>query len=278
MGSERTESDGRDDRDRWRGQAIPQTCSSTERRERARSATRPHPRRRLRRARRGAEAGGRRRRRRPDRRATTTTPSSRSCTSSRPGLLEPTAVGHSLRDLVHGSGQRAVHKTSVTAIDLEAREVQLAEMAPLDLRLPRARARRRGHLLRRPRARPSTPSRCTRSPTRSASRTTCSGRWEAADKDPSLRRGRRPQRRRRRRRADRGGERRRDRRALPQRLRQGLPGHPAGEGACRPGRGGAGRCSRCSSRTSATYARRRSRSAPSRSSPASASPRSRPPA
>ena len=37
-----------------------------------------------------------------------------------------------------------------------------------------------------PRARPSTPSRCTRSPTRCGSRSTSSSSWEAADRDPAL--------------------------------------------------------------------------------------------
>ena len=49
------------------------------------------------------------------------------------GLLEPSAVGHSIRDLVHHDHQDnvTVHKTQVTAIDLEAREVTLEGMAPL---------------------------------------------------------------------------------------------------------------------------------------------------
>jgi NADH dehydrogenase len=48
------------------------------------------------------------------------------------GLLEPSAVGHSLRDLVHHDQDNVtVHKTPVTAIDLAAREVTLADMAPL---------------------------------------------------------------------------------------------------------------------------------------------------
>jgi NADH:quinone reductase (non-electrogenic) len=47
------------------------------------------------------------------------------------GLLETNAVGHSLRDLVQDQDNVTVHKTSVTAIDLGAREVQLSEMAPL---------------------------------------------------------------------------------------------------------------------------------------------------
>src|SRR5262245_5500704 len=47
------------------------------------------------------------------------------------GLLETNAVGHSIRDLVQDQDNVTVHKTSVTAIDLDAREVRLAEMAPL---------------------------------------------------------------------------------------------------------------------------------------------------
>ena len=47
------------------------------------------------------------------------------------GLLETSAVGHSLRDLVQDQDNATVHKTSVTAVDLAAREVQLAEMEPL---------------------------------------------------------------------------------------------------------------------------------------------------
>lgn len=47
------------------------------------------------------------------------------------GLLEASAVGHSLRDLVHGQDNVAVHKTSVQAIDLDRRTVELEGMAPL---------------------------------------------------------------------------------------------------------------------------------------------------
>ncbi len=47
------------------------------------------------------------------------------------GVIETTGVGHSLRDLVKDQGNVTVHQTSVTAIDLEAGEVQFAEMAPL---------------------------------------------------------------------------------------------------------------------------------------------------
>jgi NADH dehydrogenase len=47
------------------------------------------------------------------------------------GLLETSAVGHSLRDLVQDQDNTTIHKTSVTAIDLDTRQVQLEEMAPL---------------------------------------------------------------------------------------------------------------------------------------------------
>ena len=47
------------------------------------------------------------------------------------GLLDESAVGHSIRDLVHDEHNVTVHKTSVTGIDLDAREVQFDGMAPL---------------------------------------------------------------------------------------------------------------------------------------------------
>ena len=47
------------------------------------------------------------------------------------GLLEPTAVGHSLRDLVEGQANTTVRKTDVTRVDLERREVEFADLAPL---------------------------------------------------------------------------------------------------------------------------------------------------
>ena len=85
------------------------------------------------------------------------------------GLLEPSAVGHSLRDLVHHDHQDnvTVHKTPVTAIDLEAREVTLADMAPLTYDYPRARRSAQRSRSSGPRGPPSTRSRCTPSPTRS---------------------------------------------------------------------------------------------------------------
>jgi NADH dehydrogenase len=47
------------------------------------------------------------------------------------GLLETTAVGHSLRDLVHGQDNATVHQDSVKRVDLEAREVEFDAMEPL---------------------------------------------------------------------------------------------------------------------------------------------------
>jgi NADH dehydrogenase len=47
------------------------------------------------------------------------------------GLLEPTAVGHSLRDLVEGQANTTVRKTDVTAVDVERREVRFADLAPV---------------------------------------------------------------------------------------------------------------------------------------------------
>jgi NADH dehydrogenase len=47
------------------------------------------------------------------------------------GLLEQTAVGHSLRDLVHDQDNTTVHQDVVTGIDLAAREVRFEQLAPL---------------------------------------------------------------------------------------------------------------------------------------------------
>jgi NADH dehydrogenase len=47
------------------------------------------------------------------------------------GLLEQPAVGHPIRDLVHGQPNARVHQDTVTAIDLEAREVEFRELEPL---------------------------------------------------------------------------------------------------------------------------------------------------
>jgi NADH dehydrogenase len=47
------------------------------------------------------------------------------------GLLEQTAVGHSLRDLVGHDDNAVVHQADVTAIDLGARRVDFAGIAPI---------------------------------------------------------------------------------------------------------------------------------------------------
>jgi NADH dehydrogenase len=47
------------------------------------------------------------------------------------GLLETSAVGHSLRDLVHDQDNVTVHKTAVAGVDLAERTVTPADMAPL---------------------------------------------------------------------------------------------------------------------------------------------------
>ena len=47
------------------------------------------------------------------------------------GLLETTAVGHSLRDLLSRHGNTMIHKAQVSGIDLEARSVEFDEIAPI---------------------------------------------------------------------------------------------------------------------------------------------------
>jgi NADH:ubiquinone reductase (H+-translocating) len=47
------------------------------------------------------------------------------------GLLETTAVGHSLRDLLSRHANTTIHKASVSAIDLEQRRVEFDEIEPL---------------------------------------------------------------------------------------------------------------------------------------------------
>jgi NADH dehydrogenase len=46
-------------------------------------------------------------------------------------LLEPSAVGHPLRDLFHDQPNATVHLDAVTGIDLAEREVQFAELEPI---------------------------------------------------------------------------------------------------------------------------------------------------
>ncbi len=47
------------------------------------------------------------------------------------GLLETTAVGHSLRDLVKDQDNATIHQTAITGIDLEAKEVRFEGLAPI---------------------------------------------------------------------------------------------------------------------------------------------------
>jgi NADH dehydrogenase len=47
------------------------------------------------------------------------------------GLLDTTAVGHSLRDLLEGHGNATIHKASITAVDLDRRTVSFDELAPI---------------------------------------------------------------------------------------------------------------------------------------------------
>ena len=47
------------------------------------------------------------------------------------GLLEQTAVGHSIRDLLKHQDNATFHKANVTAVDLDARTVETAELEPL---------------------------------------------------------------------------------------------------------------------------------------------------
>ena len=46
------------------------------------------------------------------------------------GLLETTAVGHSLRDLVKGQDNATIHQAPITVIDLVAKEVRFEGLAP----------------------------------------------------------------------------------------------------------------------------------------------------
>jgi len=48
------------------------------------------------------------------------------------GLLETTAVGHSLRDLVKHQDNATIHQAPVTAIDLDAKEVRFEGLDPID--------------------------------------------------------------------------------------------------------------------------------------------------
>src|SRR5689334_5912943 len=47
------------------------------------------------------------------------------------GLLEQTAVGHSLRDLLSRHGNTTIHKAQATKVDLEKRSVEFDEIEPI---------------------------------------------------------------------------------------------------------------------------------------------------
>src|SRR5215510_4731106 len=47
------------------------------------------------------------------------------------GLLEETAVGHSLRDLLEGQSNTTIHQATVDGVDLDAREVSFDRLAPM---------------------------------------------------------------------------------------------------------------------------------------------------
>src|SRR6516165_7740901 len=47
------------------------------------------------------------------------------------GLLETTAVGHSLRDLVDDQENATVHQATVSAVDLDGREVSFDDRASI---------------------------------------------------------------------------------------------------------------------------------------------------
>jgi NADH dehydrogenase FAD-containing subunit len=57
------------------------------------------------------------------------------------GLLETTAVGHSLRDLLERQDNTTVHKATVIGVDLDAREVRFNELAPMTYDFRGARRR-----------------------------------------------------------------------------------------------------------------------------------------
>ena len=64
------------------------------------------------------------------------------------GLLETSAVGHSLRDLVQEQENTTSTRRRATAVDLEKREVRFDELEPLSYDYLVHRVRRRGQLLR----------------------------------------------------------------------------------------------------------------------------------
>ena len=152
-------------------------------------------------------------------------------------LLETSAVGHALRDLFHDQPNVTIHQATVSAIDLEAKQVSFEEMGPLGYDYLVLALGAKANFFGTPGARrarlPDVHARRRRAPARARARALGGGRPRSlAD------RRRRAQRGHRRRRPDGRRERRRARRALPEQLRQGLPLDPTGEGTPDPRRGG----------------------------------------
>ena len=222
------------------------------------------PRRRLRRHRRRAEAA----RATPtscSSTSTTTTRSSRCCTSSRPACSRQRPSATRSATSSHDQDNARVHKATSTAIDLEAREVRFARDGAARLRLPRARARRRGQLLRR-RGRGGARVPAVHAARRRAAEEPRARALGGGRPRPGADRGRRAERRRRRRRADR----RRDARArwpsstaaTSPRTTRDVPQEQARD---HPRRGGPGALLDVQAEPPRVHARRRSRSARSRS-------------
>ena len=170
-------------------------------------------------------------------------------------LLEPTVVGHPLRDLFH----EQPNVSGAPSDRGEARPRRPTGAVRGDgadhLRLPRARARALASTSSASRARRSTRSRCTRCADAMRLREHVLREVGGGGRDPALIDDGALNVVDRRRRADRRRERRGAGRALPQQLREGLSGHPAGEGACSPSSKAARRSSRCSSPRLQRYAK-----------------------
>ena len=101
------------------------------------------------------------------------------------GLLETTAVGHSLRDLLARHENTTIHKASVTGVDLDATKGRVRRARADLLRLPRLRPRRPGQLLRDEGAAEHAFPMYTL-PHAVRLKDHVLERWEAADKDPTL--------------------------------------------------------------------------------------------
>jgi NADH dehydrogenase len=131
------------------------------------------------------------------------------------GLLETTAVGHSLRDLVGHQENTTVHQANVAHIDLDARSVEFEEIEPITYdHLVLALGAKVNFFGTDGAPEHAFPMYTLADAVRLKDH--LMERWEAADRDPGERRGRR-------RRADRRGDRRSAGGAVPSGVRQGLP-------------------------------------------------------